>query len=163
MQKSDVLGAIQMDSAQRQIPVCSPQLTQRDVDYVSEALCAGAISGTGGKFLDRFENEFAAYCSCNHGIATSNGTTALHLALASLGIGAGDEVLVSTLTNMATFFAVLYLGATPVPVDIEPDTWNIDPALLGGLLTQRTKAILVVHLYGHPADMDPILNFARSH
>jgi perosamine synthetase len=152
-----------MDSAQRQIPVCSPQLTQRDVDYVSEALCAGAISGTGGKFLDRFENEFAAYCSCNHGIATSNGTTALHLALASLGIGAGDEVLVSTLTNMATFFAVLYLGATPVPVDIEPDTWNIDPALLGGLLTQRTKAILVVHLYGHPADMDPILNFARSH
>ena len=153
----------QMNLVQRQIPVSNPQLTQRDIDYVNEALRAGAISGTGGKFLERFENDFAAYCSCEHGIAASNGTTALHLALATLAIGPGDEVLVSTLTNMATFFAVLYLGAKPVPVDVEPDTWNLDPALLEGLLTERTKAILVVHLYGHPADMDPILNFARSH
>lgn len=157
------MNPVQMNPVQRQIPVCSPQLTQRDIDYVNEALRDGAISGSGGKFLERFESEFAAYCDCNHGIATSNGTTALHLALASLGIGAGDEVLVATLTNMATFFAVLYLGATPVPVDVEPDTWNLDHALLEGLLTERTKAILVVHLYGHPADMDPILNFARRH
>src|SRR5690349_2480374 len=103
----------QMNLVQRQIPVSNPQLTQRDIDYVNEALRAGAISGTGGKFLERFENDFATYCSCEHGIAASNGTTALHLALAALSIGPGDEVLVSTLTNMATFFAVLYLGAKP--------------------------------------------------
>jgi perosamine synthetase len=129
--------------------------------YVTEALRTGEVSGTCGGFLDRFEREFADFCGCSHGVATSSGTTALHLAVASLGIGPGDEVLVSTLTNMATFFAVLYQGATPVPVDVEEATWNLNPALLEGLLTPRTKAILVVHLYGHPADMDPILEVAR--
>jgi perosamine synthetase len=145
------------------IPVAVPQLGQREFDYVAEALRAGEISGTGGRLLDRFEHEFAQYCGCSHGVATSNGTTALHLAVASLGIGPGDEVLVSTLTNMATFFAVLYQGATPIPVDVEEDTWNLDPAALEALLTSRTRAILVVHLYGHPADMDPIREFARRH
>jgi perosamine synthetase len=135
----------------------------REIQYVTDALRAGEISGTHGRFLHRFEREFADYCNCSHGVAASNGTTALHLAVASLGIGPGDEVLVSTLTNMATFFAVLYQGATPVPVDIEADTLNMNPSLLGGLLTPRTRAILVVHLYGHPADMDPILKFARRH
>lgn len=145
------------------IPVAAPQLGQREVDYVTEALRASEISGAHGRLLDRFEREFADYCNCSHGVATSNGTTALHLAVASLGIGPGDEVLVSTLTNMATFFAVLYQGATPVPVDVEEDTWNLNPTLLESLLTPRTKAILVVHLYGHPADMDPILEFAHHH
>ena len=145
------------------LPVATPQLGQHEIDYVTEALEAGAISGTGGLFLERFEQRFASYCGCAHGVATSSGTTALHLALAAIGIGPGDEVLVSTLTNMATFFAVLYQGATPVPVDVEEDTWNLNPALLEGLLTPRTKAILVVHLYGHPADMDPVLEFARRH
>lgn len=145
------------------IPVAVPQLGQREFDYVAEALRAGEISGTGGSLLERFEYEFAKYCSCSHGVATSNGTTALHLAVASLGIGPGDEVLVSTLTNMATFFAVLYQGATPIPVDVEEDTWNLDPAALEALFTPRTRAILVVHLYGHPADMDPIRKFARRH
>ncbi|HEV2299799.1 MAG TPA: DegT/DnrJ/EryC1/StrS family aminotransferase [Candidatus Acidoferrales bacterium] len=145
------------------IPVAAPQLGQRELDCVAEALRIGEISGTGGRFLDRFEREFADYCNCSHGVATSNGTTALHLAVASLGIGPGDEVLVSTLTNMATFFAVLYQGATPVPIDVEEDTWNLNPALLERFLTPRTKAILVVHLYGHPADMDPILEFAHHH
>lgn len=143
------------------IPVAVPEIGQREIEYVTEVLRAGEISGTYGKFLERFERGFADYCGCSHGIATSNGTTALHLALATLGVGPGDEVLVSTLTNMATFFAVLYQGATPVPVDVEAETGNLDPALLEGLLTPRTKAILVVHLYGHPADMDPILEFAR--
>ena len=145
------------------MPVATPQLGQHEIDYVIEALEAGAISGTGGLFLERFEGGFASYCGCAHGVATSNGTTALHLALAAIGIGPGDEVLVSTLTNMATFFAVFYQGATPVPVDVEEDTWNLNPALLEGLVTPRTKAILVVHLYGHPADMDPILEFALRH
>jgi len=138
-------------------------LGAREIRYVTEAVRTGEISGTCGGFLDRFEREFADYCACSHGVATSSGTTALHLAVASLGIGPGDEVLVSTLTNMATFFAVLYQGATPVPVDVEEATWNLNPALLEALLTPRTKAILVVHLYGHPADMDPILELARRH
>ena len=128
-----------------------------------EALSAGEVSGTVGKFLDQFERDFAAYCDCAHGVATCNGTTALHLALAALGIGSGDEVLVSSLTFMSTFFAVLYQGAIPIPVDAEEDTWNLDPALLERLVTQRTKAILVVHLLGHPADMDPILEIAQRH
>jgi perosamine synthetase len=145
------------------IPVAAPQIGQRELDYVAEALRAEEISGTGGRFLGRFEREFAGYCNCSHGVAMSSGTTALHLAVASVGIGPGDEVLVSTLTNMATFFAVLYQGATPVPVDVEEDTWNLNPDLLGKLLTPKTKAILVVHLYGHPVDMDPVLDFANRH
>lgn len=152
-----------MRKAKTYVPVAAPQLGQHEIDYVTEALEASAISGTGGLFLERFERGFASYSGCAHGVATSNGTTALHLALAAIGIGPGDEVLVSTLTNMATFFAVFYQGATPVPVDIEEDTWNLNPRLLEGLVTPRTKAILVVHLYGHPADMDPILEFARRH
>jgi perosamine synthetase len=152
-----------MSKVKTYLPVATPQLGQHEIDYVTDALEAGAISGTGGHFLERFEGGFASYCGCAHGVATSNGTTALHLALAAIGIGPGDEVLVSTLTNMATFFAVFYQGATPVPVDVEEDTWNLNPALLKGLVTPRTKAILVVHLYGHPADMDPVLEFARRH
>lgn len=152
-----------MQAINKSIPVAKPELGHRELELVMEALRSGAVSGTSGKFLQRFEHEFAGYCNCSHGVATSNGTTALHLAVASLEIGPGDEILVSTMTNMATFFAVLYQGATPVPVDIQEDTWNLNPALLEGLLTPRTKAILVVHLYGHPADMDPILEFARRY
>lgn len=145
------------------LAVNTPYLGVREIQYATEALNAGEISGTCGGFLERFEREFAAYCGCCHGVATSSGTTALHLAAATLGMGPGDEVLVSTLTNMATFFAVLYQGAVPVPVDVEEDTWNLNPALLEELVTPRTKAILVVHLYGHPANMDSILEFARRH
>lgn len=153
-----------MNKSEIFIPVCAPQLKGREMEYVTQALRAGAISGTAGHFLERFEREFAAYCGCSHGLATTNGTAALHLAVVAAGIGPGDEVLVSTLTNMATFFAVLYQGATAVPVDVEGDTGNMDPALLAGLLTPRTKAIVVVHLYGHPVDMDPVLEFAgRNH
>ncbi len=145
------------------LPVSTPSLGAQEIQYVTDALQAGEISGNFGRYLGRFEREFADYCGCSHGIATSSGTTALHLAVASLGIGPGDEVLVSTLTNMATFFAVLYQGARPIPVDIEKDTWNLNPVLLEPLITPRTKAILVVHLYGNPADMDPIIEFARRH
>lgn len=145
------------------VPLIRPELGQRELDYVTVAIREGEISGTVGHFLQRFEREFAGYCGCSDGIATSNGTTALHLAVASLGIGPGDEILVSTLTFMSTFFAVLYLGAKPIPVDAEEDTWNLNPALLENLITPRTKAILVVHLFGSPADIDPILEIARRH
>ncbi len=145
------------------IPVSSPFLGEEETKLVSEAVAAGEISGNFGKFLPQFEKGFANYVGCEHGVAVANGTVALHLALATLGIGAGDEVLAATFTNMATFFAILYQGATPVPIDIEPDTWNINPALIEEKITPRTKAIIPVHIYGHPADMDPIMAIAKKH
>ena len=130
---------------------------------VNEALAKGELSGHSGSFIGRFESAFSSYCDCTNGVTVSNGTTAIHLALVALGIKAGDEVLVSTLTNMATFFAVLYQGAIPIPIDIEHDTLNINPALLELKITSKTKAILVVHLFGHPADMDPVNIIAQKH
>lgn len=147
----------------KKIPVYAPVIDELDIRYVTDALKAGHVSGTAGEYLERFEAGFAGYCSCHHGVATSSGTTALHLALAALGIGPGDEVIASTFTNMATFFAIVYAGARPVPVDIECDTWNLDPQQIEGKITSRTKAILVVHIYGHPVDMDPVLEVARRH
>lgn len=143
--------------------VSKPSLNEEDQSSVLEALKAGEISGNFGRFIKEFENSFAAYCGVRYGVATSSGTTALHLALATLGIKEGDEVLVSTFTNMATFFAVHYTGARPVPIDIEPDTWNINPALLEAKITPKTKAIMVVHIYGHPVDMNPVLEIAKKH
>ena len=147
----------------RSIPVSQPWLEKEETEYVLSALADGAISGLYGEYIDRFERDFAVYCGSTHGISVSSGTSALHLALASLGIGPGDEVLVSTFTNMATFFAVLYQGAKPVPVDIEPDTWNIDTRLIEEKITRKTRAILVVHIYGHPVDMDTVLRLAREY
>ncbi len=147
----------------KKIPVAQPILGEQERSYLLDALDAGAISGFFGDYLGRFERNFADYCGSTHGVTVSSGTTALHLALAAVGIKPGDEVLVATMTNMASFFAVHYLGAVPIPVDIEADTLNLDPALLENLITSRTRAILVVHLFGHPADMDPILDVAKRH
>ncbi|MDB5807758.1 MAG: Glutamine--scyllo-inositol transaminase [Betaproteobacteria bacterium] len=149
--------------AMRRVPVGQPLLGPEETHHVNQALSQGAISGFFGDYLPKFEQEFAAYCECTHGVAVSSGTTALHLALATLSIGPEDEVLVSSLTNMATFFAVLYQGARPVPIDSEPDTLNLDPGLLRARITPKTKAILVVHLFGHPVDMDPVMEIAREH
>lgn len=145
------------------IPVSQPFLDQDETEHVLSALTSKAISGLYGEYIAEFEKAFSAYCGCSYGVATSSGTTALHLATASLGISSQDEVLVSSFTNMATFFAILYQGAAPVPIDIEPDTWNINPALIEEKITKRTKAILVVHIYGHPVDIDPILNIAKKY
>lgn len=145
------------------IPVSQPVLTEAESRYVNDALKKGAISGFYGEYINKFEEGFAQFCGCKYGVSTTSGTTALHLALLALSIKNGDEVLVATLTNMATFFAVLYQGAKPIPVDIEPDTWNIDPSLLELKITARTKAIIVVHLFGHPVDMDPVIEVARKH
>lgn len=147
----------------RRIPVAQPFLDEAESACVNDALAKGAISGFFGEYLTLFEEEFAHYSDCQYGVATSSGTTALHLALVVLGIKPGDEVLVSTFTNMATIFAILYVGAKPVPIDIEPDTLNLDPALLDQRITTRSKAILVVHLFGHPVDMDPVLDVAKKH
>lgn len=147
----------------RKIPVSQPILGETETRYVMDAVSKGAISGFFGEYLPRFESDFSKYCDCAYGVATTSGTSAIHLALMTLAIGKGDEVLVSTLTNMATFFAVIYQGAVPVPIDIETDTWNLDPALLEAKITSKTKAILVVHLFGHPVNMDPVLAIARKH
>src|SRR3989304_2466110 len=145
------------------IPVSQPLLGESEISYVNDALSKGAISGFFGEYISRFERAFAGYSDCEYGVATTSGTTALHLALLALSLKTGDEVLVSTLTNMATFFAVLYMGATPIPIDIEDDTWNLDPTLLEAKITPRTRAIVVVHLFGHPVDMDPVVELAQRY
>lgn len=147
----------------KNIPVSQPLLGELESQYVNDALEKGAISGLYGEYLSKFEKEFAQYSDCEYGVATTSGTTALHLAILALSLSKGDEVLISTLTNMATFFAVIYQGATPIPIDIENDTWNLDPSLLESKITPRTKAIAVVHLFGHPVDMDPVIDIAKKY
>ena len=147
----------------RRIPVAQPFLGPEEVASVAKAMTDGAISGFFGEFIGLFENEFARYSDCAQGVAVNSGTTALHLALVTLGIKPGDEVLVSTLTNMATIFAILYIGACPVPIDIEADTLNLNPDLLDRCVTPKTRGILVVHLFGHPVDMDRVNEVARAH
>jgi perosamine synthetase len=120
------------------------------------------ISST-GEYIHRFEAAFGAFCETSHAISCSNGTVALHLALLALGVSPGDEVIVPTLTFVATANAVTYCGAHPVFVDSEPETWNIDTERLEAAVTPRTRGIVVVHLYGHPVDMDPVLAVARRH
>jgi perosamine synthetase len=145
------------------IPVYEPVITQKDVKAVISALMKGEISGTHGEALKDFEQGFASYCGCKHGIATSSGTTALHLAVASAGIGKGDEVLISASTNIATALAVVHNGAIPVPVDSEDVTWNLDLGLLESLITPRTRAIIPVHLFGHPVDMNRLLEITKKY
>jgi len=114
-----------------------------------------------GSEVVAFEQEFAAYCQCAHGIGVNTGTSALHLALLAAGIGRGDEVITVPFTFMATVSAIDYTGATPVFVDIDPHTFTMDVSAIEGAITERTKAIVPVHLYGQPADMDPILEIAK--
>ena len=116
-----------------------------------------------GAELEAFESEFARYCEVRHCIGVGNGLDSLHLILRACGIGAGDEVIVPSNTYIATWLAVTYAGATPVPVEPDPGTCNIDPSRIEGAVTRRTKAILPVHLYGQPADMDPINEIASRH
>jgi perosamine synthetase len=143
------------------IPVFEPMIGETEIAYVTDALRRGEISGNFGTYLDRFEKGFAAYCGCKHGIAVTSGTTALHLAVDAAGIGAGDEVLVSASTNIATALGVYHNGALPVPVDSENVTWNLDLELVEALITPRTKAIIPVHLFGHPVDMDHLMEIAK--
>lgn len=143
------------------IPVYEPLIGDDEITAVVDALRRGEISGTWGSTIRKFEDDFASYCGCEHGVAVSSGTTALHLAVASLGIGPGDEVLVSSSTNIATALAVVHNGAVPVPVDAEPDTWNLNLDLIESLITPRTRGIIPVHLFGHPVDMDRLVAIAR--
>ena len=152
-------GAIE---ERRAIPVAEPALVGREKEFVLDCIDSTWISST-GLYIGRFEAGFAEFCGVEHAITCANGTVALHLALLALGIGPGDEVICPTLTYVAAANSVVYCGATPVLVDAEAATWNLDPAAVEAAVTPRTKAILVVHLYGHPADMDAIRRIADAH
>ena len=144
------------------LPVATPAFGGNELRYVSECVATNWISSQ-GRFVGEFEQLFAGLVGAKHGIAVSNGTVALHLALVAGGIGPGDEVIVPTLTFVATANVVRHAGATPVFVDSEPGTWNLDPEEVRSKLTARTRAIIPVHLYGHPADMDRIREIAQQH
>lgn len=144
------------------IPVCEPMLAGNELKYVTEAVSTGWISSA-GKYVTEFERQFAQYCGCEYGVAVCNGTVALHLALVALGIGPGDEVIIPDFTMIATAFAVCYTGAIPVFVDADPDTWNMDVRRIEEKITDRTKAILPVHLFGMMCDMDAIEAIAKRH
>lgn len=151
-----------MKTIKYKIPVSCPALIGREKEYVMDCLDSNWISSN-GKYIGLFETKFAEYLGVKHAMACCNGTVALHLSLLGLGIGPGDEVIVPTLTYVATANAVKYTGATPVFVDCQTDTWNIDPEKIEPLITSRTKTIIPVPLYGHPCDMDYIMAIAKKH
>jgi perosamine synthetase len=144
------------------IPVAEPLITEQEIRLVNESLASGWISSA-GPFLDRFEQEWAAYCAMPHGVAVSNGTVALDVAVALLDLQPGDEVIMPTFTIISPAQSVVRAGGVPVLVDSDPANWQMDVRQIEAKVTQRTKAIIVVHIYGHPADMDPILEIARRY
>ena len=145
------------------IPVFEPVVEEEDIEAVLQALRGGEISGSFGTFIPEFEQAFAAYCGCEFGVAVSSSTAALMLAVIAAGIGPGDEVLVSGCTNIATARVVVHNCAVPVLVDSEELTWNLDLDLIRSLITPKTEAILTVNLYGHPVDMDRLIEITREH
>ena len=143
------------------INIAKPIIEQEEIDNVVEVLKSGMIAQ--GPKVSEFEEKFAQWIGTKYGISTSSGTTALHTALLACGIGEGDEVITVGFTFAATSNSVLYTGARPVFVDIDEDTFTMDPSKIEDAITDKTKAILVVQLYGQSADMDPILDIAHKH
>lgn len=144
------------------IPIAQPIIGKEEERLVLKGLRSGWVSSI-GKYITEFENKFSKYCSSKYGVTTSNGTTALHLALVAADIGPGDEVIVPSMTFVATANAVSYTGAKPVFVDSEFESWNIDPEKIKEKINKRTKAIMPVHLYGHPAQMGQINSIAKKY
>lgn len=143
------------------ISIAQPQINNEEINEVTAVLKSADLAM--GKWVEEFENSFAKYCHTKYAVAVANGTCALYLALLALGIKEGDEVITTPFTFIASSNAILYTGAKPVLVDIDPKTFNIDPDKLKQNLTSKTRAILPVHLYGLPADMDKILKIAKKH
>jgi perosamine synthetase len=144
------------------IPIAEPSLGEREVELVTDAIRSGWVSSIGA-YVTAFEEELASRCGVAYAVATSNGTTALHLALAVAGIGPGDEVILPSLTFVASAAAAQYLGATPVLADSDPAHWCIDPEDVARRVTPKTRALMPVDLYGHPADMDALGEIAAEH
>lgn len=143
------------------INIAKPIITDEEIEAVTEVLKSGMLAQ--GKKVEQFQKEFAQYTQSKYGVATSSGTTALHTALVAADIGPGDEVITTPFTFAATANSVLYSGAKPVFADIDPKTFNLDAASVEEKITDKTKAILPVHLYGQPADMDAICEVAQKH
>jgi perosamine synthetase len=144
------------------IPVNEPHLAEEDFIALQDTFRTGWISSA-GKYVDEFEHAWATYCGVRHGIAVSNGTTALQVAVEAVGIGVDDEVIMPTFTIISCASAVVRAGGKPVLVDSDPLTWCMDLEQVAAAITPRTKAIMVVHMYGHPVDMDPIMALAERH
>ncbi|MEW6200926.1 MAG: DegT/DnrJ/EryC1/StrS family aminotransferase [bacterium] len=144
------------------IPVCEPTLAGNERKYIADCLESGWISSA-GKYIEEFEKQFSSYCGCRFGVACTSGTAALHLALAAACITDGDEVIIPAFTMIASCNAVIYTGATPVLVDSELKTWNMDTALIEQKITERTRAVMPVHTYGHPVDMQPLFELAEKY
>ncbi len=145
------------------IPVFEPIIGKEEMDAVMDALQKGEISGSFGSYIPNFENEFAKYIGCKYAVAVSNGTTALHLAVAACDIKQGEEILVSASTNIASALAIIHNNAVPIPVDSEPETWNLNLDLIESLITSKTRAIIPVHLFGHPVQMEKLMVIAEKY
>lgn len=143
------------------INIAKPIITDEEIEAVTEVLKSGMLAQ--GPKVEEFQNKFAQYSDAKYGIATSSGTTALHTALVAAGVEQGDEVVTTPFTFAATSNSILYSNATPVYADIDPKTFNLNPEKIEEKITDKTKAIMPVHLYGQPADMDPILEIAEKH
>lgn len=143
------------------INIAKPIITDEEIEAVTEVLKSGMLAQ--GPKVEEFQNKFAQYSDAKYGIATSSGTTALHTALVAAGVEQGDEVITTPFTFAATSNSILYSNATPVYADIDPKTFNLNPEKIEEKITDKTKAIMPVHLYGQPADMDPILEIAEKH
>jgi perosamine synthetase len=146
----------------KKIAITRPSITELEIEYVNDAIA----NGWGEKcydYIKRFEKDFASYLGSEYALATSSCTGAIHLALMALGVKAGDEVIVPDITWIASVEPVLYIGAKPVFVDVLPDSWCIDPAKIEAAITSKTKAIIVVHLYGNVAEMNEIMTIAKRH
>lgn len=144
------------------IPVCEPSIGDRELEYVTDCLRSGWISSA-GVYLERFEQAWAARCRMTHAVAVANGTAALHLAVLQLGLEPGDEVILPTFTIISCANAVVQCGAVPVLVDSAPDTWCMAVPEVASRIGPRTRAIMAVHIYGHPVDMDPLRELAQRH
>ena len=145
----------------RMIPVNELRLEEEDFLALQDAFRSGWISSA-GKYVEEFEERWAGYCGVRHGIAVSNGTTALQVAVEAVGVGPGDEVIMPTFTIISCALAVVRTGGIPVLVDCDPDDWCLDVAQIEARISPRTKAIMVVHMYGHPVDMDPYWSWGES-
>lgn len=146
----------------KRISIANPVFNGNEKKYLNECIDTGWVSAN-GRFVNEFEEKFAEFCGCKYALSCSNGTVSLHLILLAMGIGPGDEVIMPTLTYIATANTVRYCGATPIFVDSEENTFNIDPTKIEEKITSRTKAIMPVHLYGLPVDIDAILEISKKH
>ena len=144
------------------IPVCEPLIGETEIKYVNECLRTGWIS-SGGRFINEFEKKWAEYCGVKYGIAVSNGTVALQVALGCLNLKHGDEVIIPDFTIISCALAVIYNDAKPVFIDSEPRTFTIDVNKIEEKITENTRAIMPVHIYGHPCDMDSIFRLAEKY